>query len=253
MRNKIIAGNWKMNTTIEEGSKLLHELLGGIKDIDLMGHKVLVIPPFTHLPVFAWTLKDQHKIALGAQNCSSEKGGAYTGEVSVEMLKSVGVHYIIIGHSERRQYFHETNALLNKKVKLAIEAHLTPIYCCGETLEERESGKHFDVIKKQITDGLIDLSADEFDKVVIAYEPVWAIGTGKTASPAQANEIHGFIRELVERQYDEAAAQKTIILYGGSMNAGNAKELLREENIDGGLIGGASLKPQDFISIIKAI
>ncbi len=253
MRNKIIAGNWKMNTTPEEGSNLLHELLAGVHDIDLMGHRVIVIPPHTHLAAFSQDLGYQAKIALGAQNCASEKSGAYTGEISVDMLKNVGVHYVIIGHSERRQYFQETNAVLNKKVKLAIEAQLIPIYCCGETLEERESNKHFDVIKKQVSEGLFDLSADDFDKIVIAYEPVWAIGTGKTASPAQANEIHGFIRELIDRQYDEAAAQKTSILYGGSMNAGNAKELLREENIDGGLVGGASLKPMEFLSIVKSI
>lgn len=247
MRKLIVAGNWKMNTTVEEGVNLA-------KDVAAIGSKIndvtlIVAPPFSHLTEVKKVLGD---VKLSAQNCASEENGAYTGEVSPAMVKSTGAEYVIIGHSERRAYYGETNDVLHKKVWLALQNDLLPIYCCGETLEERESGKLYDIIKAQIVDGLFRLSEEDFKKIVIAYEPVWAIGTGKVATPEQAQEMHKFIRDVIAEKYGQAVADETTLLYGGSCKPSNAKELFSNPDVDGGLIGGASLKAQDFIDIAKS-
>ena len=195
---------------------------------------------------------DAAKIGVGAENCADKASGAYTGEVSAEMVASTGAKYVILGHSERRAYYGETVAILEEKVKLALANGLTPIFCIGEVLEEREAGKHFEVVDAQIKESLFDLSAEDFGKIVLAYEPVWAIGTGKTASPEQAQEIHAFIRSIVANKYGKEIADNTSILYGGSCKPSNAKELFSNPDVDGGLIGGAALKVSDFKGIIDA-
>jgi triosephosphate isomerase (TIM) len=249
MRKKIVAGNWKMNKNLQEGIQLAQEIKSLVankpKDVE-----VVVCTPFIHLSEVG-KLVDTN-FALGAENCASEAKGAFTGEVSAEMISSTGAKYVILGHSERRSYYHETSELLKKKVALALANGLLPIFCIGEVLEERESGKHFDVVKKQIVDGLFNLSTEEFAKVVVAYEPVWAIGTGKTASSAQAQEMHAHIRSTIAEKYGKNVAESTSILYGGSCNAANAKELFANNDVDGGLIGGASLKANDFFQIITS-
>ncbi len=246
MRQKIVAGNWKMNKTLQEGIALAQEvesLAAGVNN----GAKVILCTPFIHLTEVKKVIK---KALLGAQNCASEASGAYTGEVSASMIKSTGAEYVIIGHSERRAYYHEDDALLNKKVQLALANGLTPIFCIGELLSEREANKHFDVVKSQLEKGLFSLSEADFKKIVLAYEPVWAIGTGKTASSAQAQEIHKFIRDTVAAKYGKAVADGVSILYGGSCKASNAKELFGNPDVDGGLIGGAALVATDFLGII---
>jgi triosephosphate isomerase len=253
MRKKIIAGNWKMNKTFEEGMALVTEITGMLKDEYSGSAEVIIIPPFTHVNAISRMLADAKNITVGAQNCSNHASGAYTGEISAAMLKSVGATYVIIGHSERRQYFFEHNAWLAQKVDAVLANNLMPIYCCGETLEERESNKHFDVLKTQIREGLFHLSAEHFAKVVIAYEPVWAIGTGKTASTAQAQEVHAFIRSLISEKYGEAIAQQTTIQYGGSVKPDNAVELFAAPDIDGALVGGAALQSRSFVDIVKAM
>ncbi|HBX53327.1 MAG: triose-phosphate isomerase [Bacteroidetes bacterium RIFOXYA12_FULL_35_11] len=251
MRKKIVAGNWKMNTTIQEGIALVNELQKLIHDGNIGSANVIIAPPFTHLSEIINVTKNS-VIKVSAQNCANELKGAFTGEVSVAMLQSIGVSHCLIGHSERRSYYHEDNAMLNKKVKLALQAGITPIFCCGEVLKEREEGKLFEVIKSQISEALFDLSADDYSKIIIAYEPVWAIGTGVTASPAQAQEMHAFIRNLITEKYGKQIADETSLLYGGSCNAANANELFAQADIDGGLIGGASLKAADFYTIITS-
>jgi len=250
MRKKIVAGNWKMNTSLEEGIALAKSINEEVKaskeDIG-----VIIAPPFTHLTSVKEVINTE-RICLAAQNCAAEAKGAYTGEVSASMLKSLGVKAIIIGHSERRAYYGETNEILNKKVKLTLSESLKAIYCCGETLEERESGKLFEIINSQIVDGLFNLSNEEIENVIIAYEPVWAIGTGVTASSDQAQEMHAFIRNLVNQKYGGKIANEVKILYGGSVKPDNASEIFGKEDVDGGLIGGASLKTSDFLSIINA-
>jgi triosephosphate isomerase len=253
MRKKIIAGNWKMNKTFEEGMALVSEIANMLQDEYHGSAGVVIIPPFTHVNAISRMLADYHQISTGAQNCSNHESGAYTGEVSAQMIKSCGATYVIIGHSERRQYFNEHNDWLARKVDAVLLAKLTPIYCCGETLEERESGKHFDVLKKQITEGLFHLSEDQMLQVVIAYEPVWAIGTGKTASTAQAQEVHAFIRNLIKDKYTEHIAQSITIQYGGSVKPDNAAELFSAPDIDGALVGGAALQSRSFVDIIKAM
>jgi len=252
MRPKIIAGNWKMYTTPTEGTKLAEELIHELRNIDLSNKKVILIPPFLHIQNIAEMFEGIAYTAVGAQNCHYENEGAFTGEVSARMIKDAGATHVIVGHSERRHYFHEDNALLYKKVLAALEQGLIPIYCCGETLEERESEKHFEVISIQINEGLFDLASDLIDKVIVAYEPVWAIGTGKTASPEQAQEMHFHIRNLFAGQYGNVIADHVPILYGGSVKPNNASELFSQKDIDGGLVGGASLKASDFSSIIKS-
>jgi triosephosphate isomerase len=248
MRKKIVAGNWKMNTSLKDGMELAKavEQLEKKKTSDA---EVIIAPPYTHLSKVRELIDG---VKLSAQNCASESSGAYTGEVSPDMLISAGVEYVILGHSERRSYYHEVNELLNKKVKLALSAGLKPIYCCGEVLEEREAGKLFDVVKEQIEVGLKDLSSEEMSNVVIAYEPVWAIGTGVVATPEQAQEMHKYIRDLLADLFNDQVAEDMTLLYGGSCKPSNAAELFANPDVDGGLIGGASLKAEDFIAIVNA-
>jgi triosephosphate isomerase len=253
MRKKIIAGNWKMNKNFEEGMGLVTEIVGMIKDEYSGSAEVVIIPPFIHVNAVSRMVNEATGIASGAQNCSNHESGAYTGEVSAGMLKSCGVSYVIIGHSERRQYFNEHNDWLARKVDAVLKSELTAIYCCGETLEEREADQHFEVLKKQISEGLFHLSADQFAQIVIAYEPVWAIGTGKTASTAQAQEVHAFIRNLVKEQYNTSVADNLTIQYGGSVKADNAAELFSAPDIDGALVGGAALQSRSFADIVKAM
>ncbi len=250
MRQNIVAGNWKMNKTLQEGVELAKELNGLVADISL-NCKIVLGTPFIHITEVVKSV-DGKKIGVAAQNCADKASGAYTGETSASMIQSTGAEYIILGHSERRSYYGETNAKLKEKVDLALSNGLTPIFCIGEVLAERESEKHFDVVKSQIVEGVFHLSADDFKKIVIAYEPVWAIGTGKTASSAQAQEMHAFIRQTLAAKYGQGVADEISILYGGSCNAANAKELFANPDVDGGLIGGASLKAQDFLAIITA-
>jgi triosephosphate isomerase (TIM) len=248
MRQNIVAGNWKMNTTLQDGIKLAQEVETLVSDIK-NNVKVIVCTPFIHLTEVRKVTK---KAALGAQNCASEVSGAFTGEVSAAMVKSTGAEYVILGHSERRSYYHEDDALLNKKVQLALANNLTPIFCIGELLAERESNKHFDVVKEQLEKGIFSLSAEDFKKLILAYEPVWAIGTGKTATSAQAQEMHKFIRDTVAAKYGKEIADGVSILYGGSCKASNAKELFANPDVDGGLIGGAALVATEFLGIITA-
>jgi triosephosphate isomerase len=249
MRKKIVAGNWKMNLDYAEGLALFTEVSDLIKT-DITGtQQAVVCSPFIHLLSLASLAKGN--ISVGAQNAHQAESGAYTGEISAKMLSSVGVRYVILGHSERRQYFGETNELLAKKTDAVLKHGLKPIFCIGETLQEREAGEHFDVIKQQLEEGVFHLSETEFAELVIAYEPVWAIGTGVTASAEQAQEIHAFIRKEIAAKYSPAVADDTTILYGGSCNPKNAPELFANADIDGGLIGGASLKARDFVDILK--
>jgi triosephosphate isomerase len=253
MRKKIIAGNWKMNKNFEEGLALASEVVNMVKDEYQGGAHVVLIPPFTHIAAISKLISDTQNVSSGAQNCSNHASGAYTGEISTEMLKSIGATYVIIGHSERRQYFGEHNDWLAQKVNAVLGSGLNPIYCCGETLEERESNSHFSILETQIKDGLFHLDDNQMKQVVIAYEPVWAIGTGKTASTAQAQEVHAFIRGLISAKYGNELAAQITIQYGGSVKAENAAELFAAPDIDGALVGGAALQSRSFIDIIKAM
>jgi triosephosphate isomerase len=252
MRKMIVAGNWKMNMNLEEGLSFAKSVNQYFNDKPAAKAEVILCTPFIHLDGVGQILKNS-KVALGAQNCASEPSGAYTGEISAGMIKSTGAKYVIIGHSERRTYYHEDDALLNKKTTLAISSGLKVIFCCGEVKEERESARHFDVVKRQLIDGLFPLSATEIENIVIAYEPVWAIGTGLTASPEQAQEMHHYIRGLVQEKYGKQCAEEMTILYGGSCKPSNASEIFSKPDVDGGLIGGASLKKEDFAAIVEAI
>ena len=250
MRKNIVAGNWKMNTTLQEGVKLATEVNDALKS-RTPNCDVIICVPFTHLASVKAVIDDS-KLGLGAENCADKAKGAFTGEVSGAMVASTGAKYVILGHSERRQYYHETSEILKEKVALAFENGLTPIFCIGEVLEERENGTYFDVVKKQVEDALFHLSADDFKKIILAYEPVWAIGTGKTATADQAEEIHAFIRKTIANKYGNDVAEEISILYGGSCKPSNAKEIFSKTNVDGGLIGGASLKPEQFVEIVNA-
>jgi triosephosphate isomerase len=245
-RRKIVAGNWKMNMTPSQAVKLVEELkpLVASDDVDV----VYCVPAIDIVPVVE-AVKGTN-VEVGAENMYFEESGAYTGEISAQMLVDAGVKYVIIGHSERRDYFKEDDVLLNKKVKKALEAGLTPILCCGESLEQRESGVTLDWIRLQIKSDLEGVTADQVKNIVIAYEPIWAIGTGKTATSDQAQEVCGAIRECIKEMYDEATAEAVRIQYGGSVNAGNAAEIFAKPDIDGGLVGGASLKP-DFSKVVN--
>lgn len=249
MRRKIVAGNWKMNTTPAEGKALISELLSKIADVPA-GVEVIVSTPFTHLVPAAEQLSGS-RIDLSAQNCANKESGAYTGEISAKMVAATGAQYVILGHSERREYYGETDAILLEKTKLALENGLAPIFCIGEKLEERESNIHFDVVKTQIETVVCQLSSEELSKVVLAYEPVWAIGTGKTATSEQAQEMHAYIRSVLTAKFGKQA-EEVAILYGGSAKPGNAPELFSQPDVDGGLIGGASLVADDFIAIAKS-
>jgi len=248
MRRRIIAGNWKMNKTVSEAVELAEDIKENYNNHDV---DVVLCPPFTNLYAVHQVINNS-TIGLGAQNLFWEEHGAYTGEVCAGMLKSVGCQYVIIGHSERRQYFNETDRTVNKRVKKAIESNLTPIICVGEILSEREAGRTEKVVDKQIRGALAGLSKDEVAKMIIAYEPVWAIGTGKVATPEQAQQVHKMIRELMAELYGNELAESVRIQYGGSMKPENAAELLVQPDIDGGLIGGASLKADSFLGIINA-
>jgi len=249
MRQKIIAGNWKMNGTVPWTEELIRELLASNSNNERV--KVVVCPPFTSLYVAAKLLEGSH-IALGAQDMSQHESGAYTGEVAADMLLTVGVKYVILGHSERRQYHAEDDKLVNAKAKAALSAGLTPIICVGETIEQREAGQTEKIVGAQVDGTLAGLSANLITKSVLAYEPVWAIGTGKTATPEMAQAVHKFIRQRVAK-VDSQAAETLPILYGGSVKPGNAHDLLTQPDIDGALVGGASLKATDFVGIINAV
>jgi triosephosphate isomerase len=249
MRNKVIAGNWKMNNDIFQSTELITALKNILKKTSV---EVVICPPYTSLVVAQQLLKGSF-IRLGAQDVSLHNDGAYTGEISLSMLKAVGCQYVIVGHSERRQYHGETNELINKKAKKVLEDGLTPIICIGETLDEREKGITDEVLTTQTKGVLAGMSSAEVEKSIIAYEPVWAIGTGKTATPKQAEVAHQLIRKVVSQLYSWATAEKVIIQYGGSVKPDNAKELLSQANIDGALVGGACLKADSFAAIVNAV
>lgn len=251
MRKKIVAGNWKCNTTVQEGvelAKAVSELvtISGVKDV-----VVVLGTPFTHITSVVAAVNTE-VVGVAAQNCAAEAKGAFTGEVSAAMVKSTGAEFVILGHSERREYYGETSETLNKKVALALANDLTPIYCCGEALPVRQANTQNDYVKTQLEETVFNLSTEDFSKIAIAYEPIWAIGTGVTASTEQAQEMLAFIRSLIAGKFGKTVAEETSILYGGSCNAKNAPELFSQPDIDGGLIGGASLKAEDFLGIITA-
>jgi triosephosphate isomerase (TIM) len=250
MRKNIVAGNWKMNKTLQEGVALATELKNILADAR-PNCEVIIGTPFIHLATVAELVKGSC-IKVAAENCADKESGAYTGEVSAAMVASTGAEYCIIGHSERRAYYHETYDILRDKVQLALAHGLKPIFCIGEVKEEREAGKQNEVVKAQLEGSLFNLSAEDFGKIVLAYEPVWAIGTGLTATPEQAQEIHAYIRSLVAAKYGKQVAEDCTILYGGSCKGSNARGLFANPDIDGGLIGGASLKAPDFKEIIDA-
>jgi triosephosphate isomerase len=249
MRTQIVAGNWKMNCNLDESQHLLNALKQ--KDFSGANVEVIVAPPYTNLYAAHQTLKES-SIKISSQNINENEKGAYTGEISPNMLKSVGVEYVIIGHSERRAIYGETDALLAKKVSAALGHNLKIMFCIGEVLEQRKANQHFDVVKEQLEKGLFHISASEMKNVVIAYEPVWAIGTGETASPEQAQDIHEYIRKVLAETYDQDVADQTSILYGGSVKPGNAKEIFAKKDVDGGLIGGASLDADSFADIVMS-
>jgi triosephosphate isomerase len=251
MRKKIVAGNWKMNLDYQEGIALFNEVIELVNTEITGTQQAVVCSPFIHLQSLVQAAKVTGKVSVGAQNAHQAESGAYTGEISAKMIKSVGVGYVILGHSERRQYFGETDALLAQKTDTALKNGLTPIFCIGETLDERQAEKHFEVIKSQLYGGIFHLDETAVSQLVIAYEPVWAIGTGVTASAEQAQEIHEFIRKVIAAKYNQSVADGITILYGGSCNPKNAPELFAKADIDGGLIGGASLKARDFVDILK--
>lgn len=248
-RKQIVAGNWKMNKDLAEGKALAEAVAAKAPVADVT---LILGTPYIHLSAVAAVLDGVEGIYLSAQNCHQEESGAYTGEISAGMLKSVGAEYVILGHSERREYFGEDEALLASKVDKALEHGLLPIFCCGEKLDIREAGTHEALVQKQLEGSVFHLSAEDFGKIVIAYEPVWAIGTGRTASPEQAQEMHAAIRKMISDKYGAEVADATTILYGGSCKPGNAKELFSQPDVDGGLIGGASLKADDFIAIANS-
>ena len=250
MRKKIVAGNWKMNKTLPEAIELSESILNS--SCSAVVYKIL-IPPFPFVYPLAQNIKNNtSNFFIGAQNLHDKECGAYTGEVSAKALKSVGATHVLVGHSERRTYFNETAEFLKNKINTCINEGITPIYCFGEMLTEREHGKHFAIIEQQLNESLFHLSPQQITKTILAYEPVWAIGTGKTASPQQAQEIHQFVRTCLSKKYTKEIATTISILYGGSCNAQNAKELFSMQDIDGGLIGGASLKTEDFVTIINS-
>lgn len=253
MRKKIVAGNWKMNKTFEEAGILASEVMGMVEDEVKGNVRVVLCIPFPYLVSIKNQLGKNTRVEIGAQNCSEHEAGAYTGEVSAPMLRSIGVPYVILGHSERRQYFHEDGKLLAKKVDIALKYGLTPIFCCGEPLDVREKNQHEELVKQQISEALFHLDITTLPKIVVAYEPVWAIGTGRTASAQQAQDMHAVIRKHIAERYDQATADSVSILYGGSVNAGNAQELFACPDVDGGLVGGASLKSREFTDIIKSM
>jgi triosephosphate isomerase len=252
MRKKIVAGNWKMNLSLNQGAELVNDLFNGMPVLD-EDRLVILAPPYIHLTQTAEQLTGMSDVYLGAQNCHHEASGAYTGEVSAAMLKSAEVEYVILGHSERREYFKEDDALVAKKVNQALANNLKVIFCCGEPLAIRDGGTQNDYVEKQLKAGLLHLSGDKLANVVIAYEPIWAIGTGRTATSDQAQNMHAHIRTVIAGHYGETIAEDMSILYGGSCKPSNAAELFACPDVDGGLIGGASLKAEEFLAIIEAM
>ncbi|MCO6358950.1 triose-phosphate isomerase [Roseivirga pacifica] len=252
MRKKVIAGNWKMNLTLEEGVSLASEVVNIAKDELASDVTMVMCTPAIHMAAVSKLTAEVANVHVGAQNISEHESGAYTGDISADMALSTGAEFVIIGHSERREYHFETNAQLAARVELALAKGLTPLFCCGESLETREAGDHVSFVTKQLEESLYQLSAEQMEKVVIAYEPIWAIGTGVTASTEQAQEMHKSIREALASKFGAEVAEQVSILYGGSMKPGNAPELLAQPDVDGGLIGGASLKSRDFIDIAKS-
>lgn len=250
MRTPVIAGNWKMNKTINEALELVKALHYGLQYPEVAKFEIVIAPPYTALNQVAEFLKDSF-IGVSSQDLFWQDSGAFTGAISAPMIKDAGAEYAIIGHSERRQLFNENDATVNKKIKAALKYNLIPIFCVGETLQERESGQVNTVIGTQFSGGLMDITAENMAKIVIAYEPVWAIGTGKTATPEQAEEVHAMIRNMLLQNFGQTTADIVRIIYGGSVKSANSKELLSKPNIDGALVGGASLKADDFINIIK--
>lgn len=250
MRHAIIAGNWKMHKTAPETHELLDQIIDKMPDGKQV--EVVVAPPFTNLAAAVQHLEHTN-IAVAAQNMHQAEGGAFTGEISAQMLTSIGVNTVILGHSERRHYFNETDALLADKVNTALKHNMRIIFCIGEELKDRKSKQYLNVIFNQLTDGLFHLRKEDWKHIIIAYEPVWAIGTGETATPEQAQEIHSFIRTEIDRKYDKEVAESTSILYGGSVKPNNAKEIFSQPDVDGGLIGGAALQAEDFTAIIEAM
>ncbi|MCF8304590.1 MAG: triose-phosphate isomerase [Bacteroidales bacterium] len=250
-RQKIVAGNWKMNKTFQEAQDLLFDIADQLDERGKGDVNVIVCPPALYAEL-ATDLAAENDFAVGVQNINDHESGAYTGEISAPMLASMGVEYAIIGHSERREYYKEADEFLARKVRVALEHDIVPIFCCGEVLEQRDAGKQNEVVKEQLEKALFNLEKEDFGKLVIAYEPVWAIGTGRTATPEQAQEMHAYIRKLISEKYDEEVAESTSILYGGSCKPSNAKGLFSQKDIDGGLIGGASLKADDFVELIHS-
>jgi triosephosphate isomerase (TIM) len=250
MRQKIVAGNWKMNKNAEQTEDLINELIDKLPT-DITA-KVIIAPTFVNL-ASAVDHTEFTNIHVAAQNMHQAEAGAFTGEISAEMLKSIGVEIVIIGHSERRAYFHESDALLANKVDTALKHNMTVIFCFGEELKDRSTNSHFNIVESQLRDGLFHVANKDWENIVLAYEPVWAIGTGETASPEQAQEMHEFIRETVRKQYGSTIAEDVSILYGGSVKPDNAKEIFSKPDVDGGLIGGAALKADDFVGIINGI
>ncbi|GAA4023211.1 MAG: triose-phosphate isomerase [Flavobacterium sp.] len=250
MRQKIVAGNWKMNKNAEETEDLLNDLIDQLpQDVDA---QIIVAPTFINLASAVDHLEFTN-IAVAAQNMHQNENGAYTGEISADMLKSIGVNIVILGHSERRAYFHETDTILAQKVTTALKHDMTVIFCFGEELKDRQNNQHFNVVENQLRDGLFHLENNDWEKIILAYEPVWAIGTGETASPEQAQEMHEFIRETIRKRYGSNVAEEVSILYGGSVKPDNAKEIFSKPDVDGGLIGGAALKASDFAAIVNGV
>ena len=251
MRRNIVAGNWKSNELFSQADELINDIAEGLREFDNTDVDVIVCPPFPYLELVGDASEDV-EFFVGAQNVSKFDNGAFTGEVSAKMLQSMNIDYCIVGHSERRKYFNETNQDVAEKVNKLLEADINPIVCVGESLEQREAGTHFELIRSQVSEGLFHLDCEQIKRTVIAYEPVWAIGTGKTATKEQAQEVHAFIRAMLAEKYSDDVAQEVSILYGGSSNAKNARELFAQTDVDGGLIGGASLKAADFIEIARS-
>ena len=251
MRKQIVAGNWKMNNNIQESKQLATEIVNKVSGLSLNNTRVIVTPTFVNLSEVMNVTKNS-QVEVAAQNMHQAKSGAFTGEISAEMLTSLGLKTVILGHSERREYFGETDAILAKKTNAALENKLEVIFCFGEVLEDRKSENHFNVVESQIQNGLFHLDTSAWDNIILAYEPVWAIGTGETASPEQAQEMHALIRKIVADKYNQEVAENVSILYGGSVKPGNAKEIFSKVDVDGGLIGGAALNSEDFIALVKS-
>ncbi|HRH50110.1 MAG TPA: triose-phosphate isomerase [Panacibacter sp.] len=252
MRKQIAAANWKMNLTLQQGEALLDDIIA--KPHQLSAHQQAVFAvPFPYLTMAQQKIAGKQNVYIAAQNCYSKKNGAYTGETSVEMLQSIGISVVVLGHSERREYFYEGNDLIAQKINICLEYNITPIFCCGEALNIREAGIQNEFVAKQLEESLFHLNAEQIQKIVIAYEPIWAIGTGKTATSAQAQEMHAYLRSVLAEKYGAAVADNISILYGGSVKGSNAKEIFSQPDVDGGLVGGASLIADEFVTIINSL